>query len=101
MPFPCSESTLPPRSVFDQTLAYEEDRRVLRVDESQYAGDGEMEYIVHRLQSAAADPEMRYQMNAEEYFIPPLQDRDTTIMEQVKHIEKKDADLLELQTAVI
>ena len=88
-------------SVFDQTLAYEEDRRVLRVDESQYAGDGEMEYIVHRLQSAAADPEMRYQMNAEEYFIPPLQDRDTTIMEQAKHIEKKDADLLELQTAVI
>lgn len=73
-------------SVFDQTLAYEEDRRVLRVDESQYAGDGEMEYIVHRLQSAAADPEMRYQMNAEEYFIPPLQDRDTVIMEQTKLI---------------
>lgn len=88
-------------SVFDQTLAYEEDRRVLRVDESQYAGDGEMEYIVHRLQSAAADPEMRYQMNAEEYFIPPLQDRDTVIMEQTKLIEQKDADLLELQTAVI
>lgn len=40
-------------------------------------------------------------MNAEEYFIPPLQDRDTTIMEQAKLIEKKDADLLELQTAVI
>lgn len=88
-------------SVFDQTHAYEEDKRVLKVDESQYAGDDEMEYIVHRLQSAAADPEMRYQMNAEEYFIPPLQDRDTTIMEQAKLIEKKDADLLELQTAVI
>lgn len=88
-------------SVFDQTHAYEEDKRVLKVDESQYAGDDEMEYIVHRLQSAAADPEMRYQMNAEEYFIPPLQDRDTAIMEQAKLIEKKDADLLELQTAVI
>lgn len=87
-------------SVFDQTLAYEEDRRVLRVDESQYAGDGEMEYIVHRLQSAAADPEMRYQMNAEEYFIPPLQDRDTVIMEQTKLIEKKDADLLEQEKAI-
>ena len=68
-----------------------------RVDESQYAGDGEMEYIVHRLQSAAADPEMRYQMNAEEYFIPPLQDRDTVIMEQTKLIEQKDAALLQLQ----
>lgn len=81
-------------SVFDQSLAYEEDKRVLKVDESQYAGDGEMEYIVHRLQSAAADPEMRYQMSAEEYFIPPLQDRDTVIMEQTKLIEQKDADLL-------
>ena len=81
-------------SVFDQSLAYEEDKRVLKVDESQYAGDGEMEYIVHRLQSAAAAPEMRYQMSAEEYFIPPLQDRDTVIMEQTKLIEQKDADLL-------
>ena len=72
-------------------------KRVLKVDESQYAGDDEMEYIVHRLQSAAADPEMRYQMNAEEYFIPPLQDRDTAIMEQAKLIEQNDADLLEQQ----
>ena len=87
-------------SVFDQTHAYEEDKRVLKVDESQYAGDDEMEYIVHRLQSAAADPEMRYQMNAEEYFIPPLQDRDTAIMEQAKLIEQKDADLLEQKKAI-
>lgn len=87
-------------SVFDQTLAYEEDRRVLRVDESQYAGDGEMEYIVHRLQSAAADPEMRYQMNAEAEFFKALEDRDTAIMEQAKLIEKKDADLLEQEKAI-
>ena len=87
-------------SVFDQTLAYEEDRRVLRVDESQYAGDGEMEYIVHRLQSAAADPEMRYQMNAEAEFFKALEDRDTAIMEQAKLIEKKDADLLEQEKTI-
>ena len=87
-------------SVFDQTLAYGEDRRVLRVDESQYAGDGEMEYIVHRLQSAAADPEMRYQMNAEAEFFKALEDRDTAIMEQAKLIEKKDADLLEQEKAI-
>jgi hypothetical protein len=87
-------------SVFDQTLAYEEDRRVLRVDESQYAGDGEMEYIVHRLQSAAADPEMRYQMNAEAEFFKALEDRDTAIMEQTKLIEKKNADLLEQEKTI-
>ncbi len=72
----------------------------MRVDESQYAGDGEMEYIVHRLQSAAADPEMRYQMNAEAEFFKALEDRDTAIMEQAKLIEKKDADLLEQEKAI-
>ena len=87
-------------SVFDQTHAYEEDKRVLKVDESQYAGDDEMEYIVHRLQSAAADPEMGYQMNAEAEFFKALEDRDTAIMEQAKLIEQKDADLLEQKKAI-
>lgn len=81
-------------SVFDQTHAYEEDKRVLKVDESQYEGDDEMQYIVHRLQSAAADPDMRYQMNAEDEFFKALEDRDTAIMKQAKLIEQKDADLL-------
>ena len=82
-------------SVFDQTHAYEEDKRVLKVDESQYAGDDEMQYIVHRLQSAAADPDMRYQMNAEDEFFKALEDRDTALMEQAKVIKQKDADILE------
>lgn len=81
-------------SVFDQTHAYEEDKRVLKVDESQYEGDDEMQYIVHRLQSAAADPDMRYQMNAEDEFFKALEDRDTAIMKQAKLLEQKDADLL-------
>lgn len=81
-------------SVFDQTHAYEADKRVLKVDESRYAGDDEMQYIVHRLQSAAADPDMRYQMNAEDEFFKALEDRDTAIMKQAKLIEQKDADLL-------
>lgn len=67
----------------------------MKVDESQYAGDDEMEYIVHRLQSAAADPEMRYQMNAEAEFFKVLEDRDTALMKQAKLIEQKDADILE------
>ena len=87
-------------SVFDQTHAYEDDKRVLKVDESQYAGDDEMEYIVHRLQSAAADPEMRYQMNAEAEFFKVLEDRDTALMKQAKLIEQKDADILEQKKAI-
>ena len=68
---------------------------MLKVDESQYAGDDEMQYIVHRLQSAAADPDMRYQMNAEDEFFKALEDRDTALMEQAKVIKQKDADILE------
>ena len=87
-------------SVFDQTNAYKDDKKVLKVDEEQYAGDADMEYIVHRLQSAAANPEMQYQMNAEEYFMKPLQDRDTAIMEQANLLKKKDADILEQKEAI-
>ena len=80
-------------SVFDQTNAYQDDKRVLKVDESQYAGDDDMEYIVHRLQSAAADPDMRYQMNAEDEFFKAIEDRDTAIMEQANLLKKREASI--------
>lgn len=82
-------------SVFDQSNAYQEDKRVLKVDEAQFVGDEDLEYIVHRLQSAAADPEMRYQMNAEDEFFKALEDRDTAIMEQANLLKQRDADLKE------
>ena len=80
-------------SVFDQTNAYQDDKRVLKVDESQYVGDDDMEYIVHRLQSAAADPDMRYQMNAEDEFFKAIEDRDTAIMEQANLLKKREASI--------
>lgn len=80
-------------SIFDQSKAYQQDKKVLKVDEDLYAGDAEMEYIVYRLQSAAADPEMRYQMDAEEYFLKPLEERDTIIMQQDNLINKMNAIL--------
>lgn len=82
-------------SVFDQSNAYQEDKRVLKVDEAMFVGDEDLEYIVHRLQSAAADPEMRYQMNAEDEFFKALEDRDTAIMEQANLLKQRDADLKE------
>ena len=47
-------------------------------------------YIVRRLQSAAADPDMRYQMNAEDEFFKELEARDSLIMEKDGQLKEKD-----------
>ena len=80
-------------SVFDQSQIYPDDQRMLELDENKYADDAEMAHILHRLQSAAANPDIRNRMNAEELYIKPLQDRDTTIMQMNKMIEEQDAML--------
>ena len=93
-------------SVFDQANVAD-DNKVVKIDEQQFEGDSDMEYVVRRLQSAAADPEMRCQMNAEDEFFRELEDRDTAIMERDKLIKQKDAQLeqkdaqLEAQKAML
>ncbi len=79
-------------SLFDQTNVAD-NNKVLKVDEDQYEGDNDMEYIVRRLQSAAADPDMRYQMNAEDEFFKELEDRDTAIMERDEQIKQQDEQI--------
>ena len=79
-------------SVFDQTNVAD-DNKVVKIDDRQFEGDSDMEYVVRRLQSAAADPDMRYQMNAEDEFFKELEDRDTAIMERDKIIEKRNAQI--------
>ena len=81
-------------SVFDQTHVAD-DKKVIRVDDQQFEGDNDMEYIVRRLQSAAADPEMRYQMNAEDEFFKELEARDTVIMEKDQAIKEKNQTIKE------
>ena len=63
---------------------------VIKVDDKQFEGDNDMEYIVRRLQSAAADPDMRYQMNAEDEFFKELEARDSVIMEKDGQLKEKD-----------
>ena len=41
-----------------------------------------MAHILHRLQSAAANPDIRNRMNAEDEFFQALEDRDTAIMQK-------------------
>ena len=86
-------------SVFDQANVAD-DKKVIKVDDKQFEGDEDMEYVVRRLQSAAADPEMRYQMNAEDEFFKELESRDTLIMEKDKALQEKSAALQEKSAAL-
>ncbi len=81
-------------SVFDQENVAD-NKKVIKVDERQFEGDNEMEYLVRRLQSAAADPEMRYQMNVEDEYFRELEGRDTLLMEKDKELKEKDGQLKE------
>lgn len=81
-------------SVFDQANVAD-DKKVIRLDDQKFEDDKDMEYVLRRLQSAAADPNMRYQMNAEDEFYKELEDRDTAIMERDKRLEEQGAQLKE------
>ena len=87
-------------SVFDQSQIYPDDQRMLELDENKYGDDAEMTHILHRLQSAAANPDIRNRMNAEDEFFQALEDRDTTIMTQKKELEKQKAALEEKDAAI-
>ncbi|MGN0058087.1 MAG: hypothetical protein ACI363_07610 [Phocaeicola plebeius] len=76
-------------SVFRQTGDSRQDRQTLRVEEDAYAGDADMEYILRRLVSAAANPEVRQDMNVEDEFFKAIEDRDTTILLRDKTIEEQ------------
>ena len=80
--------------LFDQTNVAD-NKKVIKVDDKQFEGDNDMEYIVRRLQSAAADPDMRYQMNAEDEFFKELEARDSLIMEKDGQLKEKDGQLKE------
>ena len=76
-----------------ETLRFRQ--RMLELDENKYADDAEMAHILHRLQSAAANPDIRNRMNAEDEFFQALEDRDTTIMAKDKIIKEQGAVLEE------
>ena len=80
--------------LFDQTNVAD-NKKVIKVDDKQFEGDNDMEYIVRRLQSAATDPDMRYQMNAEDEFFKELEARDSLIMEKDGQLKEKDGQLKE------
>lgn len=73
-------------SVFDQKLRDPKNRQMININEDAYRNDDDMMYIVHRLTVAAANAELRQEMNMEDVYLPPIQDRDTAIMSRNKII---------------
>ena len=80
-------------SVFDQSRKDAEDKQVLNIDENKYEDDADMMYMLHRLTAAAADSEMRQDMNVEDEYYKAIEDRDTTIMKREKELKQKDEQL--------
>ena len=77
-------------SVFDQTNVIGDSKQTIEVDDDEYAGDAEMEYIVKRLLSAASNPDVRQEMNVEDEFFKAIEDRDTAIMARDKTIDEQE-----------
>ena len=82
-------------SIFDQTRANRYDSQTLDLDESLFAGDAEMQPIIHRLVSAAADSELRHKMNVEDEFFSVIEKRDTEIMLRDRRLAEKSVQLAE------
>ena len=82
-------------SIFDQTRKNRDNRQVIDINEADYADDAEMMLIIHRLLAAAADAQVRQDMNAEEIYLQPIEDRDTAIMQRDKQLAEKEEQFAE------
>lgn len=87
-------------SIFDQTRKNRDNRQVIDINEADYADDAEMMLIIHRLLAAAADAQVRQDMNAEEIYLQPIEDRDTAIMQRDKQLAEKEEQLVQSRSVI-
>ena len=80
-------------SVFDQSQKDSDDKQVLNIDEKKYEDDADMMYMLHMLTAAAADSEMRQDMNVEDEYYKAIEDRDTAIMQREKELKEKEKQI--------
>ena len=87
-------------SVFDQSQKNGSDRHVLNVNDSPFDDDDDMQYLLRRLLMAAANAQLRQDMNVEDEYFKALEDRDTALMmkdkklaEQAEQLEQNKAQL--------
>lgn len=83
-------------SVFDQTLVDGDTQQVLKIDEDKFADDNDMLYVLHKLTAAAANSEMRQDMNVEDEYYKAIEDRDTAIMQRDKMLKERDCKMVQM-----
>ena len=83
-------------SVFDQTLVDGDTQQVLKIDEDKFADDNDMLYVLHKLTAAAANSEMRQDMNVEDEYYKAIEDRDTAIMQRDKMLKERDSKMAQM-----
>lgn len=83
-------------SVFDQTLVDGDTQQVLKIDEDKFADDNDMLYVLHKLTVAAANSEMRQDMNVEDEYYKAIEDRDTAIMQRDKMLKERDCKMAQM-----
>ena len=87
-------------SIFDQTYKDEDNRKVLNIDDSLYADDADMQFIVHRLLKAATDAKVRQDMNIEDEFISAIERRDTEILHRDYELARQKVMLDEQKSQI-
>ena len=87
-------------SVFDQSQKNGSDRHVLNVNDTPFDDDDDMQYLLRRLLMAAANAQLRQEMNVEDEYFKALEDRDTALMMkdkklavQAEQLEQNKAEL--------
>lgn len=87
-------------SVFDQSRKNGSDRHVLNVNDTPFDDDDDMQYLLRRLLMAAANAQLRQEMNVEDEYFKALEDRDTALMikdkklaEQAEQLEQNKTEL--------
>ena len=83
-------------SVFDQTFVDGDTQQVLKIDEDKFADDNDMLYVLHKLTAAAANSEMRQDMNVEDEYYKAIEDRDTAIMPRDKMLRERDCKMAQM-----
>ena len=83
-------------SIFDQSLASSDNNQMLRLDDGLYEqSDSDMQRILHRLLMAAADADVRMDMNVEDEYFSIIERRDTEIMMRDRDLAQVNARLAE------
>ena len=84
-------------SIFDQTNKSKNNEQMMNINEDMYAGDADMERIVHRLLMATTNADVRQDMNVEDEYYSIIEKQDTEILKRDKELAQQQHRLAEQQ----